>query len=341
MQGSPDCFQFKLRYGAIDLANVSRERMRASTTMPPLQALRAFEAVGRLSSFRRAGEELLITQSAVSHHIKQLEGTLGVRLFIRNAKSIELTPEGTAYLARAQEAFGIIARATSEMRRQAGVVKVRVSVLPSFAANWLVSRLPRFMREHPDIEIDFEPTLRLTNFAADEVDLAIRFGAGRWEGVRAERLMDEELSPVLSPVLFGDGARFADPADLLSQTLFDSMNPLGWELWFGEVGVDFRQAHLLQLTDYNIALQAALNGQGVAIGRMLLVRDHLAAGRLVRPFPQIVRSENTAYWLVMPENGRLSTAAETFAAWLKGEAASAGADYCTSLQSASIQDDMQ
>ncbi|ODR92957.1 transcriptional regulator GcvA [Sinorhizobium alkalisoli] len=294
--------------------------MRASTTMPPLQALRAFEAVGRLSSFRRAGEELLITQSAVSHHIKQLEDMLGVRLFIRRAKSIELTPEGATYLARTNEAFAIITSATYQMRRQAGRRRVRVSVLPSFAANWLVSRLSRFMREYPDIEVELEPTLRLTDFAADEVDLAIRFGAGRWQGVRAERLMNEELSPVLSPDIFGDGSRFADPADLLSETLLDSMNPFEWELWLDEAGLDHRQARVLQLTDYNIALQAALNGQGVAIGRLLLVGDHIAAGRLLRPFPLIVRSENTAYWLVIPENGRLSAAAEVFALWLKGEA---------------------
>jgi LysR family transcriptional regulator, glycine cleavage system transcriptional activator len=300
--------------------------MRLSITMPPLQALRAFEAVGRLLSFRRAGEELLITQSAVSHHIKQLEDMLGVRLFIRKAKSIELTPEGAVYLERTMEAFGIITSATSEMRQQAGRRKVRVSVLPSFAANWLVSRLPRFMLQYPDIEVDLEPALHLTDFAAGDVDLAIRFGAGRWEGVRTERLMNEELSPVLSPALFGDSSRFAEPADLLSQTLLDSMNPLGWELWFREVGVDFRQARVLQLTDYNIALQAALNGQGVAIGRMLLVRDHLAAGRLIRPFPQILRSEKTAYWLVTPQHRRLSAAAATFASWLKEEATTASAD---------------
>ncbi|MCO6179780.1 transcriptional regulator GcvA [Ciceribacter sp. RN22] len=297
--------------------------MRASAVMPPLQALRAFEAVGRLLSFRRAGEELLITQSAVSHHIRQIEEMLGVRLFVRKAKSIELTPEGAAYLERTTEAFAIIASATAETRRQAGRQTVRVSVLPSFAANWLVSRLPHFMLQHPEIDVELEPTLRLTNFASDDVDLAIRFGAGPWGDVRAERLMNEELSPVVSPSLFGDGSGFAEPADLLSHTLLDSMNPLGWELWFGEVGVDFRRARVLQLTDYNIALQAALNGQGVAIGRLLLIGDHLATGRLVQPFATIVRSEKTAYWLVTPEQRPLSPAAETFASWLRNEAASA------------------
>ncbi len=297
--------------------------MRASAVMPPLQALRAFEAVGRLLSFRRAGEELLITQSAVSHHIRQLEGMLGVRLFVRKAKSIELTPEGAAYLERTTEAFAIIASATAETRRQAGRQTVRVSVLPSFAANWLVSRLPRFMLQHPEIDVELEPTLRLTNFASDDVDLAIRFGAGPWGDVRAERLMNEELSPVVSPSLFGDGSGFAEPADLLSHTLLDSMNPLGWELWFGEVGVDFRHARVLQLTDYNIALQAALNGQGVAIGRLLLIADHLTSGRLVQPFAATVRSEKTAYWLVMPEQRRLSPAAEAFSTWLRAQAATA------------------
>ncbi len=296
--------------------------MRTSTTMPPLQALRAFEAVGRLLSFRRAGEELLITQSAVSHHIKQLEDMLGVRLFIRKAKSIELTPEGAAYLEKTVEAFRIIVSATSEMRRQAARQRVRVSVLPSFAANWLVSRLAGFMVKHPEIEVELEPTLRLADFASDDVDLAIRFGTGRWEGVRSEWLMNEELSPVVSPALFGDGSRFVEPTDLLLQTLLESWNPVGWELWLGEVGVDIRRARVLQLTDYNIVLQAALNGQGVAIGRMHMVRDHLAASRLLQPFPQIVRSEKIAYWLVMSQNRRLSASAETFASWLKEEAAS-------------------
>ncbi|ACP22767.1 transcriptional regulator, LysR family (plasmid) [Sinorhizobium fredii NGR234] len=296
--------------------------MRASTTMPPLQALRAFEAVGRLLSFRRAGEELLITQSAVSHHIKQLEETLGVRLFVRKAKSIELTPAGSAYLDKTVEAFGIIADATSEMRRQVARQRVRVSVLPSFAANWLVSRLAGFMLKHPEIEVELDPTLRLADFAADGVDLAIRFGSGQSEGIRAEWLMNEELSPVVSLTLYGDGSRFGEPGDLLLQTLLESWNPVGWELWLGEVGIDIRRARVLQLTDYNIVLQAALNGQGVAIGRMHMVRDHLAAGRLIQPFPQTVRSEKIAYWLVMPQDRRLSAGAETFASWLKEEAAS-------------------
>ncbi|MEY9324816.1 transcriptional regulator GcvA [Sinorhizobium fredii] len=296
--------------------------MRASTTMPPLQALRAFEAVGRLLSFRRAGEELLITQSAVSHHIKQLEDMLGVRLFVRKAKSIALTPEGAGYLERTVEAFHIIADATSEIRRETERQWVRVSVLPSFGANWLVSRLANFMLQYPEIEVELEPTLRLADFASDDVDLAIRFGTGRWEGVRSEWLMNEELSPVVSPALFGDGSRFAEPADLLFHTLLESWKLVDWTLWLGEVNVDIRRARVLQLTDYNIVLQAALNGQGVAIGRMHMVRDHLAAGRLLQPFPQIVRSEKIAYWLVMPQNRRLSAGAEAFASWLKEEAAS-------------------
>lgn len=323
MRRSFDCFQFKLRYGAIDYANATtKEPMRTSRTMPPLQALRAFEAVGRLLSFRKAGEELLITQSAVSHHIKQLEETLGVRLFVRKAKSIELTIEGADYLGRTTEAFGIIAGATSEIRYRAARQRVRVSVLPSFAANWLVSRLSRFMIEHPEIEVDLEPTLGLTTFETGDVDLAIRFGAGQWDGMLAERLMNEELSPVLSPSLYGDGSRFARPADLLAQTLLESSKPVDWQLWCGEAGVDYRRGRILQLTDYNIVLQAALNGQGVAIGRLHMVRDHLSAGRLVQPFAHSVRSDRIAYWIVTPKGRRPAPAAEIFASWLKEEAAS-------------------
>jgi LysR family glycine cleavage system transcriptional activator len=181
--------------------------MRLSSTLPPLQSLRAFATVARLLSFRRAGEELLITQSAVSHHIRELEQNLGVKLFIRKARGVELTPEGQQYFEFVRQAFDLIASGTSALRRRATKSWVRVSLLPSFAANWLVPRLRRFNEAHPDIELVLDPTLHLTNFAGGEADLAIRYGGGRWNEVESQLLMTESLTPVASPKLLREGPR--------------------------------------------------------------------------------------------------------------------------------------
>src|SRR5689334_6587002 len=151
---------------------IQSRAVRSSSALPPLLSLRAFAAVARLLSFRRAGEELLITQSAVSHHIRELEQNLGVKLFIRKARGVDLTPEGLEYFEFVRQAFDLIADGTSHLRRRAMKSRVRVSLLPSFAANWLVPRLRRFNESHPDIELVLDPTLRLTDFADGETDLA-------------------------------------------------------------------------------------------------------------------------------------------------------------------------
>ena len=293
--------------------------MRSSTTLPPLQALRAFEAVARLMSFRRAGEELLITQSAVSHHIRQLEEFLGLPLFVRKARSIALTPEGEEYRTQTADAFRLIAAATSELRSKSMRNVVRISLLPSFAANWLVSRLHRFQSHHPNIDLELDPTLRIANVAAGETDIAIRYGDGNWVGVNAQRLMTEQLSPVVSPTFLQSDGAIVTPQDLLRHTLLFTQNPIDWEVWAAAVGLDLSRARSIQLTDYNITLQAALDGQGVAMGRMLLIPDHLRTGRLVQPFPQTITSTRTAHWLVTRKEGGIAPAAQVFMDWLIAE----------------------
>ncbi len=150
--------------------------MRSSEKLPPLAALRAFEAAGRLMSFRKAGEELLITQSSVSHHIAALESSLGTRLFLRKARGVVLTAKGERYYESICRAFAIITQGAIEMRSQDCL---RVSMLPSFAANWLVPRLPRFWKKYPNCRIEIDPTLRLADLHT-EADIAIRYGNGRW-----------------------------------------------------------------------------------------------------------------------------------------------------------------
>jgi LysR family glycine cleavage system transcriptional activator len=299
--------------------------MRTSPLLPPLSALRAFETVGRLMSFRRASEELLITQSAVSHHIAALERDLGVRLFTRGARSIAFTPAGERYFMTVRDAFAVIASGTSELRAQTSKVRVSVSVLPSLAANWLVPRLSRFIERHPGIDLVLDPTLRLADIEASEVDLAIRYGDGRWLGTESRLLMSERLTPVASPALLRGGPPVREPKDVLNHTLLLVSRPYEWEIWASANGLDLSRARTIQLSDYNIALQAALDGQGIALGRLLLVGDRLRKGALVQPFTSVVTSSRAAHWLVTPKRRQPLAAARVVMDWLLKEGADAEA----------------
>ncbi len=286
-----------------------------------MQALRAFEAVARLSSFRRAGEELLITQSAVSHQIRELEQNLGAKLFVRKARSIELTAQGQGYFDSVQQAFDLIRSGTIALRRHAKKEQVRVSLLPSFAANWLVPRLARFTTAHPDIDLILDPTLRLADFGSDEADLAIRYGDGSWQGSENRLLMTESLTPVLSPALLERGPKLSEPRDVLNHTLLLPARPYDWEVWAEANAVDLRAAQTIKLSDYNVVLQAALDGQGIAIGRLLLIADRIRSGALVQPY-EVVSSPRAGHWLVTPKRLQPTEAATAFIEWLTGEAAS-------------------
>jgi LysR family transcriptional regulator, glycine cleavage system transcriptional activator len=297
--------------------------VRSSSTLPPLQALRAFEAVARLLSFRRAGEELLISQSAVSHHIGELEKNLGRKLFIRKPRGIELTLEGERYFETVQRAFGIIASGTLDLRGRTAKGRVRVSLLPSFAANWLVPRLGRFAEAHPEIDLVFDPTLRLADLAAGDADIAIRYGDGLWEDGKSHLLMTERLTPIVSPALLRRGPKLTEPKDVLNHTLLMTLRHYEWDVWTEANGLDLTGARKIQLSDYNIVLQAVLDGQGIAIGRMLLIGDRLRNGALAPPPLNIVTSPRVGHWLVKPKRARLTPATTTFANWLTEEAAMA------------------
>jgi LysR family transcriptional regulator, glycine cleavage system transcriptional activator len=272
-------------------------------------------------SFRRAGEELLIAQSAVSHHIRELERNLGVKLFIRKARGVELTPEGRQYYDFVRPAFDLIASGTRDLRGRATKSRVRVSLLPSFAANWLVPRLRHFNETHPDIELVLDPTLRLADFATEEADLAIRYGDGTWDGVASQLLITESLTPFASPKLLREGPRLSEPRDVLNHPLLLALKPYEWEIWAEDNGVNLRTARTIQLSDYNIVLQAALEGHGIALGRLLLAGDRLRTGALVQPFDKVITSPRAGYWLVTPRHSRPRAATAAFMTWITGEAA--------------------
>lgn len=296
--------------------------MRSSADLPPLHALRAFEAVGRLLSFRRAGEELLITQSAVSHHIRALEQALGVVLFERKPRSVALTAAGERYLGSVSRAFSLVAEGTRAVRADAQCQRLRVSLLPSFAANWLLPRLDAFRTANPQIELVLDPTLRRASLESGEADIAIRFGEGDWPGSRCELLATERLMPVMSPALAARNP-LAVPNDIHGHTLLFSQRPTEWEVWARQMGVELAADRRLQLTDYNIVLQAAVNGQGVAMGRGLLVADHLRRGVLVAPLPEPVTSPSLGYWLVRSRTADANAATAPFTEWLRQEIAGA------------------
>jgi LysR family glycine cleavage system transcriptional activator len=292
--------------------------MRTSTTLPPLPSLRAFAATGRLLSFRKAGDELLITQSAVSHHVKQLEDYLGVALFVRHGRTISLTSAGQSFLARVEAGFATIEAGVRELRGDPAIV--RVSLLPSFAANWLVPRLPRFRVLHPDIAVELDPSLETVDLAEGRIDLAIRYGVGPWSGLAGELLMREALTPVLSPALLDGAAPLHEPADLLRHTLLLSRGTTDWEAWATASGLDFAKARTLQLVDYNVVLQAAGEGQGVAMGRLTQVGKRLGNGALVAPLPVVTAADGPAYWLLEPKGRGMARSSALFREWLLGEA---------------------
>lgn len=281
--------------------------MRTSPLLPPLHALRAFEAVARHAGVSRASHELLITQSAISQHVRRLEQHLGTALFVRHGRGMTLTKAGQHYYDTVSRAFAVIADGTAAL---AGRRVVRVSVLPSFAAHWLGPRLASFRAAHPDVEVALDPNLTAADFAGDGVDLAVRYGDGHWPGAEASLLMTERLTPVHSP----NAATIETLPLLITKKAFD------WKVWAEAERFDLAARPQVQLTDYNVVLQAALRGEGLALGRLSLIGELIAKGQLVAPFATVVRSTKAAYWLVRPSGRASSAPARTFAAWISDEA---------------------
>lgn len=251
--------------------------------LPRLGALEAFEAAGRLGSFQDAAAELHVTPSAVSRQIRSLEGELGVLLFHRLHRGVRLTDEGCAYLSEVQAALARIGEATSRLVGAAGEARLRLSVLPSFAGNWLLPRLGDLERAHPGLMVEMRATTEYADFERDHVDAAIRFGTGPWPGLWSEALLELRFFPVCSPAV---AAGLHTPADLAGQRLLhESHVPDSWPEWLAAAGVPgLTGAGARTFDNAQLVLEAALASQGVALSTDILADRYLADGRLVRPF---------------------------------------------------------
>jgi len=299
--------------------------------LPPLASLRAFEAAARHLSFVRAAEDLLVTPGAVSQQVKQLEDWLGVALFRRLPKGVLLTDAGQLYGGELREVFARLAAASERVRRHAASPVLTISTSPSLAARWLIPRLGEFRVRHPDIDVRIEVNPSPTDFTRENVDVAIRHGPGpSWPGLHADLLFPDVLFPVCSPRLLEAGPPLRKPADLAHFTLLhedpwiDSLGRLHditWGAWLAAVGADGVDASRgLHFAQSHMSLQAALAGQGVALGTQVLAGEDLRAGRLVRPLPQEVEAGNS-YWFVCPDSAVTQTRVAAFRAWLLEEAA--------------------
>jgi LysR family glycine cleavage system transcriptional activator len=288
--------------------------------LPPLNALKAFDAAARHESFTRAAEELCVTQGAVSHQVKALEAVLGLKLFARERQRLRITEAGRAYLAVVRDAFDRLAVGTERLLQRQASGALTVSTSPDFAAKWLVHRLGQFAEAHPGIDLRVSATLHHVDFAREEVDLAVRHGKGEWPGLDAVNLSPERLHVVCSPRLLR-GRRLAGPADLLQLPLLHLDDRDAWARWLRAAGVaDARPADGPVLNRASMVIDAAVDGQGVALARTTLAAWDLINGRLVSPFPTAPKLSKT-YWIVCPRATAAVPKIAMFRDWLLAEAA--------------------
>lgn len=287
-------------------------------SLPPLAAIRCFEAAARHQSFTRAAHELGMTQAAVSYQIKILEDRVGGPLFLRGPRGVALTEAGRRLAPAVTEAFSILHAAFRDLDEAEGGV-LAVSATATFASHWLVPRLGAFSLAHPGIAVRLDTSPRLLDFSREEVDVGIRSGHGDWSGLVSHRLLDIEFTPMLSPRLLAAVGPLREPADLLRLPLIDPTDPW-WGDWFAAAGVsapDLSRRTEMRVGTQAMAANAALAGQGVAVLTPAFFPEEIAAGRLVQPF-RLVHKTGSCYWLVYREARRRSPKIRAFRDWLLG-----------------------
>ena len=309
--------------------------------LPPLNALRAFETAARHMNFSRAADELSVTPGAVSQQIQNLEDYVGAPLFKRTPKGLLLTDAAQTALPALREAFDRLGEAASLLTAAVDGRRVTVSAAPSFAAKWLVPRLGRFEAAHPEVDVWLSAGMELVDFASGEVDVAIRYGSGRYPGLEVQRLMSETVIPVASPELLAERARDS-PEDLAHHVLLHDGSPDAdescpdWQMWLtarGIRGVDGARGP--RFNQSSLVIEAAMNGRGVALAKRALAQADIDAGRLIAPL-QIATAVDFAYYVVHPKaKGRLSQV-KAFVKWLGEEASQHEAELRTMDNGAGI-----
>jgi len=297
------------------------------SALPPLNALRAFEAAARHLSFTKAAEELRVTPAAISHQIRGLEEYVDTPLFHRLQRSLRLTAAGQALAPGLGRGFREIEGAVAEVMQADERGPLTVSAAPSFAAMWLVPRIEDFRARHPEVEVRIDASTALTDFERDAVDIAVRYGPGDYSGLMAERLIGNCVSPVASPALLAR-TPLERPADIRNHTLIhvdwralDDGMP-NWRMWAAAAGVDDAGTDDgPRVNDSALAVQMALAGQGLALVDQTMVTDHIEAGRLVQPFDVgVTGAGDFAYYMVAPERQWRTAKVTAFREWLRARA---------------------
>ena len=289
--------------------------------LPPLTALRAFDAAARHMSFAQAAAELNVTPAALSFQIKSLEDHLGQPLFHRLNRAVTLTEAGRALAPGTADGFAMLANAWRSARRLQNNSTLTVTAGPAFTAKWLAPRLYEFAQAHPDIELRFSAGLRIMDFDRDEIDVAIRFGYGPDPGLYAIPLAVEWVMPVMTPEL---ARRYPTPqslkdAPLLFDDSIDFLRPkCDWQMWFRAVGIDFNPTHGVRFSQADHAVDAALAGAGIVLGRRALVIKDLSEGRLVAPFKTAI-STKAHFRFLCPEGAENRPQVKAFRDWILQE----------------------
>jgi LysR family glycine cleavage system transcriptional activator len=295
--------------------------------LPSLNGLRAFEAAARHLSFTQAASELNVTQTAISHQIRRLEEELGIRLFIRKNRALALTAQARDYLPGVRAAFNDLRLATDRLLRKDDDNVLTISTLASLAAKWLLPRLSSFQEAHPGIDVRITTSTSLVDFKGGDVDAAIRYGRGTWQGLRADWLMADEVFPVCSPALLSGKKPLRTAEDLREHVLLHTgANSDDWRQWLTAAGLPADLSRQRGIT-FDLALmtvQAAIDGIGVAMGRTSYVQDDIAKGRLVVPF-DIALPADAGFYLVSPEGVAEPAKLKAFRQWLVASAKN-GAD---------------
>lgn len=304
--------------------------MNKHRDLPSLDLLKAFEAAARLLSFTRAGAELFLSQSAVSRQIQQLETQLGVPLFIRRTRALLLTEAGQRYYRDVSQALHQLRDAGATLVAARGDRVVTVTTAMTFASLWLVPQLADFQQQHPDIAVHVAADNAVRDLERDRMDVAIRYSTRELAGPGAVRLFGERVLPVCSPRLLEQHA-LREPADLQHFVLLNFEDPqqltpwLTWDVWFEVMQLPLPAARsLLRFSHYDMMLRAALNGQGVALGRLPLIAPLLEDGSLVAPLAEARYSASTrdrAYWLMTTPAARERPEVQTFMRWIRKRSA--------------------
>lgn len=288
--------------------------------LPPLQTLRAFEAAGRLSSMTLAAEELNVTHGAVSRHVKTLETHLGVALFERLTRRIVLTEAGAEFLTVVARNLAELTREAERLRSLNAATRLTLSTSVSLASKWLAPRLHRLMVRLPDYDVHLDVTDINVDLADGRIDAAVRYGIGPYPNAVAERILDETVTPVCSPAYWTKTGAWSSPVELAGCTLLHEDRMLAnWERWFALAGLAKLRSRGPAYSHGSLAIEAALRGEGVVLGRSVLVAEDLAAGRLVAPFPELKLAAERGYDLVYRAGSQDNPKLRAVRDWLADE----------------------